>query len=176
MKTFNTNEISTLSIKVTEEISKRNIHAFLKTTISNSNVFFSKNTYYYFYYNSNTLTYEIIFYEKQSQNTTLEPFLITQKLSQNDDIVKIFLVNDYFIVSKNHKLLIFKKVDKIDIDEISLYVKQMYKIDEFETIEITENYVDSLGEENNLKLNGAYIGVFGHPCRSTFGHPSKNIF
>ena len=27
-----------------------------------------------------------------------------------------------------------------------------------------------------IDLPGAYIGVFGHQCRSTFGHPSKNIF
>jgi len=150
MKTLSIDCISTLSIKVTEEITKKSLHNFLKTSIINSNSYFSKNTYYYFHYNSNTLTYEIILYEKLSQNTILEPFLIVQKLNQTDDEVKIFLVNDYFIVSKNNKLLILKKVNSIDIEEISLYVNQMYKIQEFEIIEITQDYVHAIVQEKHL--------------------------
>lgn len=160
MKTLNTNDISTLSIKVTEEIAKRNIHTFLKTAISNSDLFFSKNTYYYYYYNSNTFIYEIIFYEKSSETTTLEPFLIAQKLNQNDDVIKIFLVVDYFIVSKNNKLLIFKKVNTIDVEEISLYVNQMYKIEEFEIIEITQEYIDSLLDEKKTLLNDEFYPLY----------------
>jgi len=166
MEILNINEISTLSIKVTEEITKKSLHNFLKTSIKNSNSYFSKNTYYYFYYNSNTLTYEIILYEKLSQKATLEPFLITQKLNQNDEVIKIFLVNDYFIVSKNTKLLILKKVNSIDEEEISLYVNQMYKIEEFEIIEITQDYLDSLAQEKCLFLNDGFYPL--HPKKSFF--------
>ena len=144
MKTLNTNEISTLSINVTEEITKRNIYSFIKTAILNNNVSVSKNTYYYFYFHSNILTYEIIFYEKTSDKITVMPFLITQKLNENDDIIKIFLVTDYFVVSKNNKVLIFKKVNSINLEEISLYVKQIYKIEEFKMIEVRQDYVKTI--------------------------------
>lgn len=160
MKTLNTSEISTVSIKVTEEIESRSLHNFLRTSITNSNLFFSKYTQYYFYYNSNTLTYEIIFYEKSSEGITLEPFLIVQKLNQNDDMVKVFLANDYFIVSKNNKLLIFKKVNSRNKEEISLFVKQMYKIKEFETIEITQDYLDSLVHEKYLPFIDEFYPLY----------------
>jgi len=166
METLNANKISTLSIKVTEEITKKSLHNFLKTSIKNSNSYFSKNTYYYFYYNSNSLTYEIIFFEKSSQNITLEPFLIVQKLNHNDDVVKVFLVNDYFIVSKNTKLLILKKVNRIDEEEISLYVNQMYKIQEFEIIEITQDDVHALSQEKYLPLKDEFYSLY--PKKSFF--------
>lgn len=166
MKILNTNEISTLSIKVTEEITKKSLHNFLKTSISNSNAFFSKNTYYYFYYNSNTLTYEIIFYENLSQNRVLEPFSIVQKLNKNDNVVKIFLFYDYFVVSKNDKIMILKKVSRINIDEISLYVTQMYKIQEFEIVEITQDYLDTLSQEKQLTIKHEFYPL--HPKKSFF--------
>ena len=166
MKTLNTNEIITLSIKVTEEIEEKSLHNFLRTSILNSNLFFSKNTYYYFYYNLNTFTYEIIFYEKLKEHIYLEPFLIVQNQAQNDDVIKVFFYNNNFIVSKNEKILILKKVNKIDIEEISLYVKQIYKIKEFEIIEILQEYLDALVIKKNLPVVNAF-----HPL-----YPPKSFY
>lgn len=160
METLNANEISTLSIRVTEEIVEKNLHNFLKTSIINSNLYFSENTYYYFYYNANTFIYEIIFYEKLSSNTILEPFIIVQKLNKDDDIVKVILLSNYFIVSKKNKLLLMKKVHTMDIKEVSLYVNQMYKIQKFETHHISQEYLDDIKQEKHLHVKDEFYPLY----------------
>ena len=160
MKTLNTNEILTLSIRVSEKIANKNLHNFIKSSIINSNLYFSKNTYYYFYYNLKTFTYEIIFYEKLSEEIILEPLLLIQHLNKNDNKVMLLLVKDYFVLTKNNKLLIFKKVNSIDKDEINLYVKQIYKIEEFEVLDITQKYLETLVSEQHLALNVEFISLY----------------
>ncbi len=53
--------------------------------------------------------------------------------------------------------MILKKVDNIDNEEISLYINQIYKIKEFEIIEITQDILDSLvNEKNSLTMSLFY--------------------
>ncbi len=147
MKILNAKEINTLSIKVTEEINKKNLHSFLKTSIINSGLDISKNSYYYFYYNKYASTYEILFYEKVSESIVLEPFLVLEKYPKNCASVRVYITNDYFVIVQNNKLLIFKKVTTSDIDEISSYIKQIYKIEKFEMIQLSSKELSLLKQE-----------------------------
>ncbi|MGK0256345.1 MAG: hypothetical protein ACI81I_000962, partial [Arcobacteraceae bacterium] len=50
MKVLDIENIHTLSIKVTEKIAKKNLLKFIRTTIFNSELSFSKTSHFYFYY------------------------------------------------------------------------------------------------------------------------------
>lgn len=152
MKTLIKSDVSTLSIKVTELIEYKNLQKFLKTSIENSSLAVSKNTYYYFYYHIDTFTYEIIVFEKDSTDTIIEPFLLLENYYKNDDITKVIVTNSYFLVILNEKILVLKNMKTLDKDEICLYIEQMYKIKSFELIETTQELIDSLGTMKNNSI------------------------
>jgi len=152
METFPVENISTLSINVSEVIEEKNLHQFLRSSIENSNIIASSSTYYNFYYNADISTYEIIVFQKESNKIKIEPFLLLQKYYKSDDIVKVILTAGYFLVIKNDKILILKKMENSDKEEISLYLKQIYKIDKFEIIETTTESLKSLKKEETFSL------------------------
>lgn len=152
MKILNADEIFTLSIKVTEPIEKRYLLSSLRTAIKNSAVAVSKNCHFQFYYNSFTSTYEVLFYEKSSDDIVLEPMvLIANHLAiHSSDKIKVFVTDGYLVVTQNQKILIFKEIKEIEDDEIVLYVKQIYKIDDFELIRVSDEEIKRLDSSINI--------------------------
>ena len=128
-------ELFTLSIRVSEKIESKNLHIFLRTSILNSDIITSKNSFYYFYYNSNTTTYEIIVFKRDIDKFLPEPFLLAENYLVKDNTIRVFLRDEYFLITQNHKLLIVKKVNKIEKEELSLYIKQVYKIRKFDIVD-----------------------------------------
>ncbi|MGB3752131.1 MAG: hypothetical protein WA945_11250 [Arcobacteraceae bacterium] len=146
MKILNADEIFTLSIKVTEPIGKRYILSSLRTAIKSKTPTTPKNCHFQFYYNISTLTYEVLFYEKTSEDIVLEPgIIIANKSAQNNnERIKVFVTDGYLVVTKNQEILIFKEITAIEDDEIILYLKQIYKIDDFELIRVSDEEIKNL--------------------------------
>jgi len=159
MKILTVDDISTLSVKVTEKIEEKNLHNFIRTAIINSDFIITKYYYYHYYYHSKTFTYEIIFYEKLSSKTFLEPFFLINQYSNNSnyDDINVLLVKNYLMVTKHNRLLILKKVKKLDKEEISLYLQQIYKIKEFKIIEVSEeDFEKSIEKSSMIEVTGSY--------------------
>lgn len=156
MKTFDIDDISTLSVQVTEEIEAKNLHSFLRTSILNSNIHISNSTYY-FYYNKHTFTYEIVIYNNLSEHTMMSIFGVIEEHNLNDNKIKVYLTQKYFFISQNKKLLILKKVNYTNTDEISLYIEQIYKLKNFELILLKDDEIDSLLNNTEVKkIDGIY--------------------
>lgn len=146
MRKLNADEIHTLSIKVTEEINTKNLHKFVRTAILNSDFPFSTNTSYSFYYNSNTLTYEILFFDNTT-DTYLEAYSLLRIYKRTDKLIQVLLCENYFLIIKENKLLILKKFNSTTNEEISSYIQQMYKIEEFNIIEVKESDLEYSNED-----------------------------
>lgn len=146
MKILNADEIFTLSIKVTEPIGERYLLSSLRTAIKNNTPNTPKNCHFQFYYNAPTFTYEVIYYEKISDDIVLEPaIIIANKYTQkSDEKIKVFVTDSYLIVTRNHEILIFKEITAIEDEEIVLYVKQIYKIDDFQLIRLSTKEIEEL--------------------------------
>jgi len=157
MKILNINDIQTLTIKVTEEINPKNLHLFLKTSILNSGLPFSKKSFYYYFYHLDLLTYEIIFYEKNAEDIFLEPFLLLEEYSKTDNSVKVYVTDSYFVVVKSSKVLVLKKITTLDMNEISTYIQQIYNLSNFELIQISnETLLDIAQQKRSLYMDGFY--------------------
>jgi hypothetical protein len=141
MKILDANKISTLSIKVSEKIEEKNILQFLRTNILNSELEFSKDSYFYYTYLHDTLSYEILLYDKLTNDIILEPFLFINDSSnsKNDTVItKVFITDNYFVITQNNKFLLLKHISNTIKDDIVVYIKQMYKIEPFEIEYITQ--------------------------------------
>lgn len=160
MNNNNVKDICTLSVKVTEEITNKNLHQFLKTSIKNSDFFFSKNSFYSFYYNSATFTYEILFFEKPNDTMFIEPFYVVSKYCSLDDAIKVFLTNRYFIITQNNKLLIYKKVENINKEELTLYIEQIYKIQDFIIESIEEKDIENKKNLNEIQVSNIFYELY----------------
>jgi hypothetical protein len=157
MKILKVNELSTLSIIVSEQIESKNLHNFLRTSIKNHNLTTLKDSSYSFFYNPKNFTYEIIVYETLSTNTIAEPFVFMHSFISDDDRIKVLLCDNYFIIIQNNKLLILKKVNKIIKEEISLYIEQVYKINDFEIIEMKSDFYSKIKvKEGDIKMDSVY--------------------
>lgn len=167
MNTIQIDDISTLSIQVTEEIESKHLHAFLKTSILSDNSNISKHTYYYFFYNKNSKMYEILYFDNLS-NSRLELFDIVEKFNNNDNIVKVLISDAYFILCKNDKIIALKKTNDVKIEEVKFYIEQMYKITEFEFIVLTQ-------KDKELLENKSKNSLYNH-CYNLYNKKSFYIF
>ncbi|MDB4257415.1 hypothetical protein N9818_01050, partial [Arcobacteraceae bacterium] len=151
MQILDIGNIHTLSIKVTEKIEKRNLLKFIRTTIFNSELSFSKNSYFYFHYLSSSSTYEIILYDKSSSDIMLEPFLLLNNNVIEKDVVFVYITENYFLVSKNNNPMILKEISDTSQGDITIYLEQIYKINDYKLIYLNKEEIINIKEvENNL--------------------------
>jgi hypothetical protein len=151
MQILDIENIHTFSIKVTEKIAKRNLLKFIRTTIFNSEVSFSKTSHLYFYYLSSSLTYEIILYDKLSSDIILEPFLLLNNNVIEKDVVFVYITENYFLVSKNNKPMILKEISDTSQGDITIYLEQIYKINDYKLIYLNKEEIINIKKvENNL--------------------------
>lgn len=125
-------KIKTLSITVTEEIIPKYLLKFLKTTILNSDLIISPNFQFYYNFISSSMSYEIIVFDipkNKKTNFILEPFLpFNYYDNDNLNTTDLFIADNYFILYKNKELLLYKKITSINIDDVTKYLLQTYKI------------------------------------------------
>lgn len=153
MKILDAKNISTVSIKVSEEIHKKHLHEFLRTNILNTQQIFSKNSYFYYRYIPTSSTYEVLVYEKNVSDTILEPFIL-HKDNTNKKGKTVYITPSYFTFFDKDELLLLKHITTPNHDDVSLYIQQIYKFDEFDLVEVSSEELEQLKNENyKIKVN-----------------------
>lgn len=151
------NNIQTLSIKVTEPINKKQLLKFLRTSIVNSDISFSKQSCFYYSFNKANSSYEIFVYDSNDlTNAILEPSLFLIHYPSKDNTI-VYVYKNYFALFSNNQLLLLKQIQNTQNDDlkndIQTYISQIYKIDNVEIIIISEDKLKDIKElsVDNLK-------------------------
>lgn len=159
MKLLNANEIATLSIKVTEEIHKKNLFKFLRTNILNSELSYTKNSSFYYTYISHSSTYEIFLYDNTTQNSVLEPFVLPYVISRSK-AQSLYITNSYFALFENESLLCLKNISNTSHEEIIDYIKQIYKLDDFEVLVVPCSLLNNFDLQKYKAYNQLEVSLY----------------
>lgn len=154
MKILDAKDILSLSIEVTEEIASKSLLDFLRNAILESGHSCSKQTMFYYYYVAVTHTYEVIFYEKDQPNIILEPLLLGSYCSSKKQ-TKVIYTQNYFTIFTDNTLIVFKPMQGIVKEDMQIYVEQMYKIESFEIIALSDSELEHFvakSKTNNLAM------------------------
>jgi len=146
MKILDTHKISSLSIKVSENIHKKNLLKFLRTSILNSSLCYTKNSFFYYTYIPSSSTYEIILYEKLSKKTLLEPFLLNHFATADCENI-IYVTDTYFVVFMDDELKLLKFISNTTQEDISIYMEQIYGFKDFRFVCLACNDLQVLKEK-----------------------------
>ncbi|MEA2017905.1 MAG: hypothetical protein U9N59_05610 [Campylobacterota bacterium] len=169
IKVIKSNNLKTLSIKVTEEINSKYLFDFLQTNILKSDLITTPNSEFYYSFIKSNMSYEIILFDKPENiisNFVLEPLLPLGYYENNSyNSVDLFYTNDYFIVYQNKKLILFKQISDVSLDDIVLYLLQTYKISIDNKIKIDDtllenfknNYIKNPKIKKNYQLNLLFV-------------------
>lgn len=169
IEVIKSNKLKTLSIKVTEEINSKYLFDFLQTNILKSDLIITPNSEFYYSFIKSNMSYEIILFQK-SENTlsnfVLEPLLpLGYYESNSSDTMDLFYTNNYFVVYQNKKLILFKQITNVTMDDIVLYLLQTYKIKIDTKIKIDDilienfknNYIKNPKIRKNYQINLLFI-------------------
>jgi len=155
MRILDVEEISTFSIKVTEEIHSSNILTFLRTSLLQSDHTITKNTTFYYSYNQNRLTYEMIIFPTNLEKNYPEPFLYIDEMIKKygDKTSYVCLTPKYFIFIENNHLELFKVIKNASIEDVRIYIAQLYDKENIEIIYFTNEQVQGLINENKKNVD-----------------------
>lgn len=159
MKLLNASEINTLSIKVTERIHKKNLFKFLRTNILNSELSYTKNSFFYYTYITHSSTYEIFLYDKTTQNTILEPFVLPYLLPRSK-VQSLYITDSYFALFENESLLCLKNISNTSHEEIIDYIKQIYKLDDFEVLVVPSSLLNNFDLKKYKAYNQLEVALY----------------
>jgi len=159
MKLLNASEINTLSIKVTEKIHKKNLFKFLRTNILNSELSYTKNSFFYYTYITHSSTYEIFLYDKMTQDTILEPFILPYLLSRSK-VQSLYITDNYFALFENESLLCLKNISNTSDEEIIDYIKQIYKLDDFEVLIVPSSLLNNFDLKKYKPYNQLEVALY----------------
>jgi len=157
MKILDAKDIFSFSIKVSEEITPKNLLNFIRTSIQNSELPFSKQTFFSFYFNKSMQSYDIIFYNKVIVKTLIEPLIY---LYTNDSLstkIQVYYTKNYFTVIEKGNIIFYKKFNVTVKEDIEIYIKQKYKIENFELFYRSNHEIQhlkkSILDKNILSVN-----------------------
>jgi hypothetical protein len=162
-------DLKNLSINVTEEINKKNLIKFLRTTILNSDLIISSNLQFYYSFIKSNMSYEIIIFEKpnnQQLDFIFEPFIFLGYYKKKDkNSIDLFYGNDYFVLYENKKPILFKKISQTIKEDIILYISQTYKIAIDNIFKIDKQFYENIKKEyfltyynkNDICINSLYV-------------------
>lgn len=112
--------IEVLEIKVSERIDKKNIKSFLQTNIDSESIPLTNNSQIYYNFIKQFSIYQILIFDKDSP-----PSVFFIDTVENELVIS----NNYFAIFKNKKLFYYHKLEeKINIDELKLYIKSTLEI------------------------------------------------
>lgn len=116
-----------ISKNTSEEIEKRHLKDFFKTTITNSShKITSKSKIFYSYFKESNL-YEIYLIENYSNKNICLAFLFYE--IHDKKYSELFITENFFCVFQNAEIKIFKEIlDKVSQDEILEFLTKRYKI------------------------------------------------
>jgi len=159
MKLLNASEINTLSIKVTEKIHKKNLFKFLRTNILNSELSYTKNSFFYYTYITHSSTYEIFLYDKTTQDTILEPFILPYLLPRSK-VQSLYITDNYFALFENESLLCLKNISNTSDEEIIDYIKQIYKLEDFEVLLVSSSLLNNVDLKKYKAYNQVEVALY----------------
>lgn len=152
--------VTTFHVKVTEEIKPKKVRTFIRTQIHLQNIFTSKGSYFFYSYIPELLQYEIIVFETLNKLQQYS-FLFFQNLLKEINEYTLFIEEKFFCLYKKEKLIVFKEIENVKQIDIVSYIKQYYKIDELNTIELNDYNTKDLIESLTRKdLQKAKRGIY----------------
>ncbi|MEA3512841.1 MAG: hypothetical protein U9R37_04515 [Campylobacterota bacterium] len=149
--------ITTLSIKVTEEINKKDVLKFIKTTIINKHLTVENSLSFYYTYIKEILSYEIIVVDTNQIDFTIEPFLFLEDERNELEKSIVFMTKEYFVYYKNRELIFLKKIKNEKPLNIKAFVEHTFKITLNNIYEVDDNELNKLRELNNQKKSNPKV-------------------
>lgn len=149
--------ITTLSIKVTEEINKKDVLKFIKTTIINKHLTVENSLSFYYTYIKEILSYEIIVVDTNQIDFTIEPFLFLEDERNELEKSIVFMTKEYFVYYKNRELIFLKKIKNEKPLNIKAFVEHTFKVTLNNIYEVDDNELNKLRELNNQKKSNPKV-------------------
>jgi len=146
MKILDAQDIFSFSVKVGEQITQKNLLNFIRTSIKNSEYSTSKQTFFSFYFNKNMKIYDILLYDKVSSKTLIEPLLYLYKYDHVSTKTQVYYTKTYFTIVSDETIILFKKFNATLKEDIEIYIKQIYKIKDFEIFYLSDKEIIRLKE------------------------------
>ncbi len=154
VRVLKSNEIQTLSTKVTQQIHSKYLNDFVKTSLEENQISYENNSKYYSTFIEENLSYEIIVINSsKKENIVLEPFIFQgyYNLTHTIQSIDLFLLNDFFVLYKNKQFITFKNIANASAEDVKLYISQIYHltidnivvVDDNEYEKIKNNYFKS---------------------------------
>jgi hypothetical protein len=140
--------IQVISIEVTEKINSKYLKQFLKTTLESNNINIDSNIYITHTFIQHLNLYEIYILKSSNENFITEIDILYKYYSINNtnNTTDLFITNNFFVIYRNKKLFTFKYFNKQStLNDITLYIKQIYKI------RLDNIYTIANNEFNDLK-------------------------
>jgi len=144
--------ITSFSIQVKEKINKKFLSSFLETALYKNNITQDKDQYYYYTFLEDSLSYEILTFNTDGKKDFIpEPFLLYEYYNNKKETkgFDLFLVNNYFVLFKEHNLILYKKLDILDKKDILLYLDQVYTIKPTNIIVISNSQLEKFKEDTS---------------------------
>ncbi len=141
--------ITTMSIKVTEEINPKKLLTFLRTQIELQSLLITDTSYFYYSFLPQSLQYEVIvFTQKKDFFSSL--FIYLFQLCK-EELCTLFITADFFCIYEKRKLIALKKVSNVTQTDILSYVEQTYQVTPTNTVDLRDEDMRGLVESCNEK-------------------------
>jgi len=123
---LDSSEIKSFSIQVSEEIHSKYLLTSLRTHIKNEINLLNDTTCFYYYFHPRALIYDLIVFDRRSNDTLAEVFLF-RNLSTTQDHYVVYRYKDSFALFIDSKLATFKNgLQSVSDEDIKNYIKQRY--------------------------------------------------
>lgn len=145
-------QLDTLSITVTEEIKPKYLMKFLRESIKNSDLFIPQDAGFYYYFLKDSLRYEILIFSK-NDIYNLDPLLMGGYYEDSTlNTIDLFYTNKYFTIYKDGVLVVYKSVEDVDLNDLIVYAKQVYRLNITNSIKIDQSILDKIRSKKVIKL------------------------
>lgn len=158
--------ITSFSIQVKEKINKKFLQSFLETSLNKNNITQDKNQYYYYIFLEDNLSYEILTFNTNGKKDFIpEPFLLFEYYNNKKETkgFDLFLLNNYFVLFKDKRLILYKKLNIANKGDILLYLNQVYSIEPTNIIELSSSRLKEYqknfslsNKDKRIKLHNFY--------------------
>lgn len=145
-------QIKSFSISVSEKIKDDHILSFIRTNIDAKDIILDNNTYFYYTFIPQSLTYEVLVFEKSSDDFLLEPFLYIDYSEELKGSTNLFIDGDCFIIVQNNQLLVYKYIKGASQDDIIEFISQIYKFNIDNIVNVNTQQKQSLIEKQNQTI------------------------
>jgi len=157
--------IQSFSIKVTEQINKKYLLDFLRTSLENK-IDSDIDIHFYAHFIPSSLTYEILSFRGNLQHSIPEPFIYLVECQNSTK--ELFITQSYFCVFESKKLLFYRDIQNILNEDIQTYIEQLYKIKIDKVTIIESSDYERIKNKSQSQLNGYNFDFYPLKKDNTF--------